>query len=128
VLEQYQFNLTSIHNDDIRGGKLHQKFDAIIIADQDPRAIVDGYDAPSIRPEYRGGIGESGVEQLKQFVAAGGTLVTMGNACDLAIERLPIPIRNLKRGLTRDQHFAPGAILRLEVDAQHPIGYGMAAD
>jgi hypothetical protein len=128
VLEQYQFNLTSIHNDDIRAGKLRQKFDAIIIADQDPRAIVDGYDAAAIRPEYRGGIGEAGVDSLKQFVADGGTLVTMGNACDLAIERLPIPVRNLKKGLSRDQHFAPGAILRLEVDLQHPIAYGVAPD
>jgi hypothetical protein len=50
----------------------------------------------------------------------------MGNACDLAIEKLPIPVRNLKKGLTRDQHFAPGAILRLEVDAQHPMAYGTA--
>jgi hypothetical protein len=128
VLEQYEFNLTSIHNADIRAGKLRQRFDTIIIADQEPRAIVDGYDASQIRPEYRGGIGEAGVEQLKQFVAAGGTLITMGNACDLAIERLPIPVRNLKKGLTRDQHFAPGAILKLEVDTQHPVGYGVAAD
>ena len=29
VLEQYEFNLTSIHNADIRAGKLRQKFDAI---------------------------------------------------------------------------------------------------
>jgi hypothetical protein len=128
VLEQYEFNLTSIHNADIRAGKLRLKFDAIIIADQTPRDIVDGFDAPAIRPEYRGGIGDAGVEQLKQFVADGGTLITMGNACDLAIEHLPIPVRNLKRGLTRDQHFAPGAILNLEVDAQHPIGYGVASD
>ena len=128
VLEQYEFNLTSIHNADVRAGKLRQKFDAIIIADQSARDIVDGYEAPTIRPEYRGGIGESGIEQLKQFVAEGGTLITMGNACDLAIERLPIPVRNLKRGLTRDQHFAPGTILKLEVDTQHPVGYGMAAE
>ena len=128
VLEQYEFNLTSIHNADVRAGKLRQKFDAIIIADQNPRDIVDGFDANAIRPEYRGGIGDAGVQQLKQFVADGGTLITMGNACDLAIEHLPIPVRNLKRGLTRDQHFAPGAILNLEVDAQHPIGYGVASD
>jgi hypothetical protein len=128
VLEQYEFNLTSIHNADIRAGKLRQKFDAIIIADQNPRDIVDGFDASAIRPEYRGGIGDAGVEQLKRFVADGGTLITMGNACDLAIEHLPIPVRNLKKGLTRDQHFAPGAILNLEVDAQHPIGYGVASD
>jgi len=128
VLEHYEFNLTSIHNDDVRAGRLRQKFDAIILADQDARSIVDGYDAPSIRPEYRGGIGETGVDNLKQFVADGGTLITMGNACDLAIERLPIPVRNLKKGLTRDQHFAPGAILKLEVDTQHAIGSGMEAD
>jgi zinc carboxypeptidase len=128
VLEQYEFNLTSIHNDDIRNGSLRQRFDAIIFADQDPRAIVDGFDAPQIRPEYRGGIGDAGVQRLKDFVAQGGTLITMGNACDLAIERLPIPVRDLKRGLTRDQHFAPGAILRLEVDTQHPLGYGVAAE
>jgi hypothetical protein len=128
VLEQYEFNLTSIHNADIRAGRLRQKFDAIIIADQAAREIIDGYEAPSIRPEYRGGIGEAGLEQLKQFVADGGTLVTMGNACDLAIEKLPIPVRNLKKGLTRDQHFAPGTILKLEVDTQHPIAYGVAPD
>ena len=128
VLEQYEFNLTSIHNADIRAGKLRQKFDAIIIADQDPRAIVDGFDAPAIRTEYRGGIGDAGVDSLKQFVAEGGTLVTMGNACDLAIEKLPIPVKNLKKGLSRDQHFAPGAILKLEVDTQHPLGYGVSAE
>jgi hypothetical protein len=128
VLEQYEFNLSSIHNADIRAGKLRQKFDVIIIADQDPRAIVDGFDAPAIRPEYKGGIGDTGVDSLKQFVAEGGTLVTMGNACDLAIEKLPIPVKNLKKGLTRDQHFAPGAILKLEVDTQHPLGYGVAAE
>ena len=128
VLEQYEFNVTSIHNADVRAGKLRQKFDAVIIADQSARDIVDGYEAPTIRPEYRGGIGESGIEQLKQFVAEGGTLITMGNACDLAIERLPIPVRNLKRGLTREQHFAPGTILKLEVDTQHPVGYGTAAE
>jgi len=127
VLEQYEFNLTSIHNADVRAGKLRQKFDTIIFADQDPHAIVDGFDAPAIRTEYRGGIGETGVENLKQFVAEGGTLITMGNACDLAIEKLPIPVKNLKKGVSRDQHFAPGAILRLEVDAQHPLGSGVAS-
>jgi hypothetical protein len=128
VLERYEFNQTTIHNADIRAGKLRQKFDTIIIADQNPRDIIDGFDAIQIRPEYRGGIGEAGLDNLKQFVADGGTLVTMGNACDLAIEKLPIPVRNLKKGLTRDQHFAPGAILKLEVDTQHPLGYGVASD
>jgi glutamine amidotransferase-like uncharacterized protein len=36
-------------------------------------------------------------------------------------------VRNLKKGLTRDQHFAPGTILNVEVDTQHVLGYGVAA-
>jgi hypothetical protein len=128
VLEQYEFGSSPIHNAEIRAGALRQKFDAIIIADQSPREIVDGNESTTIRPEYRGGIGEPGVANLRQFVADGGTLIMMGTACDLAIERLAIPVRNGKGGLSRDQHFAPGAILRIQVDTADPLGYGMAPD
>jgi hypothetical protein len=51
--------------------------------------------------------------------------VTLGTACDLAIERFGVPLKNLKSGLTRDQHFAPGTILNVEVDTAHPLGYAM---
>jgi hypothetical protein len=128
VLEQYEFDSTPLHNAAIRAGKLRQKFDAIIFPEQNPRDIVSGYESDGIRPEYRGGIGEAGVDALKQFIADGGTLVTMGAACDLAIDRLPIPVRNVKRGLARDQHSAPGTIVRVQVDTTHPIGYGMAKE
>jgi hypothetical protein len=128
VLEQYEFKITTIHNADIRKGGLRQRFDVIILPDQNPREIVDGLAALTIRPEYRGGIAQIGVENLQQFVAAGGTLVTLGAASDLAIERMPIPVRNLKRGLRREEHFAPGAILRVQVDGGHPIGYGVASE
>ena len=128
VLEQYEFRVTPIHNADIRRGALRTSFDAIIIPDQAPREIIDGFNAESIRAEYRGGIGESGVENLARFVTDGGTLITLGAASDLAIDRLPVPVRNIKRGLRRDQHYAPGTILRLQVDTSHPEGYGMATD
>jgi hypothetical protein len=128
VLEQYEFPVTTVHNADIRAGGLRQRFDAIVLADQSPRDILDGYSTFTVRPEYRGGIGQTGVESLQQFVAAGGTLVTLGAASDLAIDRLPIPVRNLKRALRPEEHFAPGAILRIQVDPMHPIGYGVAAE
>ena len=44
-----------------------------------------------------------------------GALIAMGASCDLMIDKFPIPVRNLKRGLTRDQHFAPGTIVRIQV-------------
>jgi hypothetical protein len=128
VLEQYEFPLTTLHNADVRAGKLRDRFDVIVLADQAPRAIVNGQSGPAVKPEYAGGIGEAGVDALRAFVAGGGTLVTLGSACDLAIERWPIPVRNLKAGYNRDQHFAPGTIVRLQVDPTLPLGYGMAAD
>jgi hypothetical protein len=127
VLEQYDFGQTTLHNAEVRAGRLREKYDAIILPDQQPRAIVDGASGQNIRPEYRGGIGEEGVAALREFVAQGGTLITLGNASSLAIERFGVPLRDLKSGLTRDQHFAPGTILNLEVDTTSPLGYGMEA-
>ena len=126
VLEQYGFRSTRLHNADIKAGALHEKYDAIILPDQSLNSILEGNTAVTTRPEYRGGIGDDGVAALKDFVNAGGTLITLGAACDLAIAKFPVPVRNLKSDLTRDQHFAPGSILRVEVDTRHPIGYGMA--
>ncbi len=125
TLEQYQFTSTPLHNADVRAGKLREKYDAIIVPDQSPRAIIEGASGTMIRPEYRGGIGDEGVAALREFVAQGGTLITLGAASDLAIEKFGVPVKNLKAGLTRDQHFAPGTILKVEVDPVHPIGYGM---
>ena len=127
VLEQHEFPYVSLHNAEIKAGQLRDKFDVIVLADQQPRSIVNGNTGDSVRPEYRGGIGDEGVSALKEFVAKGGTLVTMGGACDFAIEKFPLPVRNLKRDLSRDQHFAPGTVVRLEVDRSATIGAGMPA-
>jgi hypothetical protein len=128
VLEQYEFPFTTIHNADVRAGGLRRRFDAIILADQAPREIVDGNLGAAIRPEYRGGIGDIGVDSLQRFVGDGGTLIALGAASDLVVDRFPVPVRDQKRALRRDQHFAPGTILRIQVDTSNPIGYGMAAD
>ena len=128
VLEQYEFPYTTLHNAEIKAGKLREKFDAVLLADQQARDILSGLDFRTIREEYRGGIGDQGLEALRQFIRDGGTLIAMGASCDLLIDKFPIPVRNLKRGLTRDQHFAPGTIVRIQVDNTHPLGLGMASE
>jgi hypothetical protein len=128
VLEQYEFAPKTLHNDDIRAGKLHDRFDVIVLADQQPRDILEGNTSPNARKEYQGGIGQDGLAALKAFVAEGGTLVTLGASSDLAIDNWPLPVRNLKRGLTRDQHYAPGTIVRVQADSSDPMTFGVAAD
>jgi hypothetical protein len=140
VLEQYEFQYTILHNAEIKepglasgataglSSKLREKFDVIVLPDQQPRDILNGFDFKTVREEYRGGIGDEGVEALRQFVREGGTLIAMGASSDLVIDKFPIPVRNLKRGLTREQHFAPGTIVRVQVDNTHPLGFGMPAE
>jgi hypothetical protein len=128
VLEQYEFAPTTVNNETMRRGNLRQRFDVLIIPDQLPREIIDGYSAETVRPEYRGGIGELGVEAIVRFVGDGGTLITLGAASDLAIDRLPIPVRNLKRTLRREQHYAPGTIVNLQIDPSHPLSQGLAPE
>jgi hypothetical protein len=127
TLEQYGFTNTTLHNADIRAGNLRDRFDVILLPDQNPRQMIDGANGAQIRPEYRGGIGDEGVDALRDFVAHGGTLVMLGAATDLAIDRFGVPLKDLKSGLTRDQHFAPGTILNVEVDTTSPIGFGVDA-
>jgi hypothetical protein len=128
ILERYEFPYTTLHNKDIQAGKLREKFDAIILPDQRTRDIIEGQNFASTVPEYKGGLEEKGIEALKDFVDHGGTLVALGEASNLLVDKMPLPIKELKRTLTREQHYAPGTIVNLQVDTAHPMGFGSAAD
>jgi hypothetical protein len=128
VLDHYQFDYTILHNADIKAGNLRQKFDAILLPDQRANSILDGLDYKTIVQEYRGGIGETGWNNIRQFVNEGGTLVALGEATNLLLEKMPLGVKDLKRTYTRDQQFAPGVIVNLQVDPQSPIGRGIAPD
>jgi hypothetical protein len=128
ILDEYGFDYTKLHNADIKAGKLRQRFDAIVLPDQRAAQILQGPTGRSVVPEYSGGIGDEGLDALKQFVSDGGTLIALGEASNLLVDKLPLGVKDLKRSTTRDQHFAPGTIVNLQVDTAHPIGRGMAPD
>jgi hypothetical protein len=132
VLDAFGFPVTVLHNQDIRNGGLARNYDVIILPDQDRIQIVDGkradgagrYEEP--RPEpYEGGLGTQGVKALDTFVQQGGTLVTLGSAAELAIHDLNLPVKNVTEGMAKRDVSTPGAILRVDVDTRHPLGYGM---
>lgn len=128
VLEHYEFQYTTLHNADVQAGKLRDKFDAIILPDARTRDIMEGNSGSAISAEYKGGLGDKGIDALKDFVNHGGTLIALGEASNLLLDKMPLPVKELKRTLTRDQHYAPGTIVNLQVDTSHPMGIGSAAD
>jgi hypothetical protein len=74
---------------------------------------------------YTGGLGRDGVESLKTFVAAGGTLACLDTSCQLAIESLGLPVKDIVRDAKPGTFFCPGSILALDVDKSQPLGFGM---
>lgn len=99
----------------------------IIFPDQSPNQILNGYPKGSMPDEYTGGVGKEGVENLRKFVEAGGTLVFLNRSSDFAIEQFKLPVKNVTKGLTRKDFYIPGSILRTELDLTHPIAKGMQA-
>ena len=97
VLDQYEFPYTTLHNADIVAGRLRSRFDAIVLPDQTAKGILEGQTSLSIPAEYRGGVGDKGWQALKDFVDQGGTLISFGDACNLLVDKLPLPLKELKR-------------------------------
>jgi hypothetical protein len=125
LLEQYEFPFTTIRDADLRAGKLTDKFDVIVLPSMRGNSLIDGNRAGTMPPEYTGGAGTEGVDRLREFVDAGGTLVPLGGSARFAIERFNLPVRDVLQGVRPDAFFCPGSILRTEVDTAHPIAWGM---
>ena len=125
VLEQFDVPYSSIHNAEIRAGNLRRRYDCIIIPSLGVRTILEGRAKDSTFPEYVGGIGLKGVVSLQDFVQQGGTLVCIDNSCNLPIKHFNIPVRNILADKSSQDFYCPGSVLRLAMDVEHPLGFGM---
>ncbi len=140
IFDQYRFPFTSLRDAEARAGGLKEKYDAIIIPDQSVSALVNGLPGAAGRPsqasapeeritgtypeEYAGGLGEVGVKSLREFIEAGGTVITFNNASNFAIERLGAPARNVLKGVASREFYCPGSILRAQLDSSSPLAFG----
>ena len=133
ILDQYGFGYQVLHDAEIKQGDLVDRFDAIILPQQDPKSIHVGvpeknkYDE-KYPPEFTGGLGDLGASQLREFVEMGGTLIALDQAGDYAKDHLYLPVRNVVADLKQDEFYCPGSLLRLIVDPLHPLGFGLGRD
>ncbi len=125
LLEKYEFPYKNISDADIRDGSLRAQYDAIILPSATAERLIAGHAKGVVPPEYAGGLGEAGVEQLKAFVDAGGTLICLDASGALAINAFKLPVRDVAKEAGAETFFCPGSILRVELDPANPISYGM---
>ena len=139
VFDDLDIPYTTLHNKDFQAPKgkkvsLRQKFDVIVFASENPDIIKLGRPSSSspyrryfteMPPEYQGGIGQEGVTALKDFVAQGGILVTLNDACRLVFNEFKPPVSNALERVDRSKFFCPTSLLKIIVKTTHPLGYGL---
>jgi hypothetical protein len=130
VFDEFEVPYKTLNNDDVRRGNLSRSFDAIIMPDLDRDAILSGEGGsdggravPRPKP-YSGGLDADGVKALVAFVREGGVLITLGQSSELALKDFNLPVQNEQAGAGRGIG-TPGTLLRVEVDPNHPLAFGM---
>jgi hypothetical protein len=145
LLEQRKIPFDVVYAPQLDEGDLRAKYDAIILVDgaipQGSGAQGGGGDfgggAPASLPaEYQQTTGATSVAktvpQLKRFLEAGGTVLTIGSSTALA-RHLDLPVGDKLvdaqgKPLPREQFYVPGSVLRARVDTTAAVAFGMNAE
>jgi hypothetical protein len=125
VLENYGFEPKSLYNADIRSAGLRDRYDVIVLPDMSSRQMMDGFGIGIVPGQYAGGMGQDGLDQVREFVREGGTLVALNRTANALIPLLSLPVANPINGVKSDKFFCSGALLRVNTEhAELPANYG----
>ncbi len=133
MLDHYEIPFDTLHYDDIESGAL-QRYGVLFLppGGGSPRQMVEGRGAAGGRgggspvpPEYAGGIGAEGVRAIQEFVEDGGVLFTWSGAWTFLTEYMGVEVEVVNNGLPQTEFNIPGSILRVEVDTDNPLAYGL---
>ncbi|HEX6038517.1 M14 metallopeptidase family protein [Longimicrobium sp.] len=144
ILEQFGFPYQVVFPQELDAGNLNAKYDVLVFVDgaipeRDPRAGAGGFmpNPDAIPAELRSQTGlisvERTVPQLRAFMENGGTVLTIGGSTVLA-RHLGLPIEDhlveagengQARHLPREKYYIPGSLLRVSVDNDAPVAWGM---
>jgi len=134
LFEQFEFPFEVVYPQTLDAGNLNRKYDVLVLTDGAFRKGAGGGSQPaasSIPAEYRAWLGriteDKTVPQLKQFVEAGGSLVTIGSSTGLA-QLLGVPVSDPLAGLSRERFYVPGSLMRASVDTTNPLAFGMGPE
>ena len=150
LLEQYEFPFTVVFPPTLDAGDLASRFDVLIFVDGGIPARDGGgpggrggggaggpIDPQSIPAEFRDRRGNvtvaRTVPRLREFLEAGGAILTIGSSTSLGYGA-GLPIANAlmdrtqdgsERPLPREKYYIPGSVLQVRVDNTNPLAYGL---
>jgi len=144
IFEQFRFPYRVVYAPELDAGNLNAKYDVLVfvtgaIPERDRERPAGGGAMPdpaSVPAEYRAQLGTVTVArtipQLRAFLEAGGTIVTVGSSTALA-RHLGLPVADAlvedssgtERHLPNAKFFIPGSLMRVAVDRSQPAAWGM---
>ena len=139
MLDHYEIPFDILHYDDIESGAL-QRYGVLFLppGGGSARQMVEGRGGGrggrgggrggQVPPEYAGGIGAEGVGAIQEFVQEGGVLFTWSGAWTFLTEYMGVDAEVVNRGLPETEFNIPGSILRVEVDTDNPLAYGLPVE
>ncbi|HZZ68179.1 MAG TPA: M14 family zinc carboxypeptidase, partial [Phenylobacterium sp.] len=143
AFDQYETPYDLIFKDEVRKGGLRAKYDVIVVPSQGRSAKSLVFDIPMTgkplpytktaqfptqgaygsSPDIRGGMGLEGLEELRKFVAEGGTLITLGDSSAMPAEYGLAPDAEISQ--PGKGFYAPGPIVTAKIEKPaNPIFYG----
>ena len=125
LFDSYGFKYTSLVDSDIKEPGLASRFDCIIVPHQRVRQLRRGFSSAHYAPRFSGGLGDRGIAGLRRFAERGGTVIAWDDASRLLVHHLRLPVSNPLARMSTSDFFAPGSLLKINVDNSHPIGFGM---
>jgi hypothetical protein len=129
LLDEFGFAYASAGTRDIQAGRLRDRFDAIIFADQPASSISMGFRPGSMPDEYTGGLGEAGAAALREFAYAGGTLIFLNRSTAYAPGALKLRLQNALADVTNLDFYSPGSLLNVHLDdAASPLHFGLPSE
>ena len=127
ILENYGYEPKSVYNADMRAADLHSRYDVLVLPDLSSKQLTDGFNIGMVPGQYAGGIGNAGIENLREFVHEGGTLIALNKTASSLIPLMSLPVQNVIEGAKSDKFFCSGALLRVETEhADLPVNFGVS--
>ncbi len=148
LFEQYEFPFEVVYPQELDSGDLRKRFDVLVFTDGAFRETGSGRaensssrqpKAQEIPEQYRRWLGvittEKTLPRIKSFLDAGGSVVTVGSSTAMA-KLLGVPVDNYlteigpdgkPHPLPRQKYYIPGSLLRVNVNNEDPLAYGMPA-
>lgn len=156
LFEQYEMPFQLVYPPTLDAGDLRSKFDVLVFPSGTFAAVNGRAEGGGGRggrgggggggrggnantpDEYRDMVGRISqditIPQLKKFVEAGGTIVTVGASANGAANAFDLPVKNYlteigpdgrERNLPAEKFYVPGSLLRMNIDNTNPVAFGM---